>query len=87
MKKGFVTYARKNYYGYQTGTVIEWRDTVEEAQARADEVKRNNGGYVEILKVGEGDYAEYVRKQTLIAQLQTQIDALEEEKRNIYERD
>lgn len=86
MKKGFVTYARKDYYGFQTGTVIEWYDTVEEAQTRADEVKRNNGGYVEILKVGEGDYAEYFRRQTLIAQLQTQIDELEEEKRNIYER-
>ena len=87
MKKGFVTYARRDDYDNQTGKVIEWFDTVEKAQARADEVKRGNGAYVEILKVGEGDYAEYYRKETLIAHYQAKIAELEEEKRNIYERD
>lgn len=86
MKKGFVTYERRDEYGYRVGNVIEWRDTIEEAQARADELKRGNGGYIAILKVGEGDYTEYFMRETLIAQYQAKIAELEEEKRNIYER-
>ena len=62
MKKGFVTYERKDEYGNQIEKVIEWFDTVEEAQARADELKRGNGAYVEILKAGEGNYTQILHQ-------------------------
>ena len=87
MKKGFVTYERRDEYGNQIEKVIEWFDTVEEAQARADELKRGNGAYVEILKAGEGNYTQYYINETLIAHYQAKIAELEEEKRKIYERE
>ena len=87
MKKGFVTYERRDEYGTRIGNVIEWFDTVEEAQARADEVKRGNGAYVKILKVGEGNYTQYRINEALIAHYQAKIAELEEENRKIYERD
>ena len=48
---------------------IEWFATIEEAQERAEFLKKQNGGYIKILKVQEGNYAEYERMLRLEKEL------------------
>lgn len=86
MKKGFVRYNWKNYYGGIAGGNIEWFDTIEEAQARAKKLKDGNGEYIEIVKVNEADYDEYLNRENKIKALRAKIEELEKEAEEEYER-
>ena len=86
MKKGFVRYNWRDEYGNTTAGNIEWFDTLEEATARAKKLKDGNGAYIEIIKVNEANYDEYLNRENKIKALRAELEKLEKEAEEEYER-
>lgn len=77
MTRTFVKYGWTDEYGFarEERAVIEWFDNEELANQWIAEMKKNNGGYFKIWKVGQGNYNHYLE----MIELKKRLKELEKE--------
>ena len=72
MKKFYVKWAYTDDYGraYEKDARFDWFETKEEADEFVTIKKRDNGSYFKVWKVAEGDFANYLRINELLVELE-----------------
>ena len=77
MKKTFVKYGGTDEYCFarKENAIMEWFDNEDLANQWILEMKKNNGGYFKVWKVGQGNYNHYLE----MVELKKRIEELEKE--------
>ena len=84
MKNAYVAYRwYDDFHRRYTAIEVEWFETIEDAERRANDLKDRNGGYVRIEKVGTGNGERYAEIEDEITRLNIEIAILKRERERI----